>query len=718
MVSTLLLCAGLIAAAPDTPAAIDRTAYEAAVAKAGRDADAHVKLALWCEQHGLEAERAKHLALAALLDPKNALARSLMGLVQFDGHWRRPEDIAAKIQADVAGEATRAEYNEKRVRTPQTADAHWKLALWCDENGLKAEATAHLWAVIRLDPNRDAAWKRLGYKKQGNRWVTDAQLAAAKEERALKEKADRRWKPLLEKWRGGLSEKGTRRDEAEQALAGITDPRAEPMVWAVFARGNEANQRVAVRVLGQIDAPASTRDLALLALFSPSAEVRRTAAETISQRDLRGYAGLLIGFLAEPIKYQVRPVNGPGSRGELFIEGKEANLRRLYSPPSGPTVSMQPTDGLTYDANGLPIIARQWFLPTGYAPYMPWLQFNTSEVSQRLSGLLASSGMTTTQSWPAGQTATNNLQQSGNSLMPIPGGVNVPGMTRIVTQIPVGAMILQAQTVAVAAEEQLENDAQALDRYNAPIHELNGRIVTILKRSSGQDFGTDRNAWQRWFVDFLGLAAEPQRASRDKPLLVDEVPLVVQAQPIPVTSVVDASNLNVPIPGNTSTAVRAHSSCFGRGTLVHSLNGQRPIEKILLGDQVLTLDPQSGALSYQPVLRAVQNPPSKTFAIQVGGETIVATPIHRFWKTAVGWVMARDLKPGDAIRIFGGSARVTAIDDAPVQPVFNLDVASGQSFFVGKQGALVHDNSLAQAVPEPFDMPASVVGTIASNVAP
>ena len=35
---------------------------------------------------------------------------------------------------------------------------------------------AHLTAVIRLDPGREAAWKRLGCKKVGGRWVTEAQL--------------------------------------------------------------------------------------------------------------------------------------------------------------------------------------------------------------------------------------------------------------------------------------------------------------------------------------------------------------------------------------------------------------------------------------------------------------------------------------------------------------------------------------------------------------
>ena len=37
------------------------------------------------------------------------------------------------------------------------------------------------------------------------------------------------------------------------------------------------------------------------------------------------------------------------------------------------------------------------------------------------------------------------------------------------------------------------------------------------------------------------------------------------------------------------------------------------------------------------------------------------------------------------------------------QPVFNLRVADGESYFVGQSGVLAHDNSPINPVPEPFD---------------
>src|SRR5690348_13008361 len=45
-------------------------------------------------------------------------------------------------------------YNELREKTANTAAAQWKLAAWCEENGLAAEAFAHYAAVVRLSPAR------------------------------------------------------------------------------------------------------------------------------------------------------------------------------------------------------------------------------------------------------------------------------------------------------------------------------------------------------------------------------------------------------------------------------------------------------------------------------------------------------------------------------------------------------------------------------------
>src|SRR4051812_28789773 len=99
MLSALLLGAALLAADPagERTAPTALAAYESAKAGAGRDADAHVRLAPWCEAHGLQAERVRHLALAVVNDPTNAMARGLMGLVAYRGRWQRPDAVGEKV---------------------------------------------------------------------------------------------------------------------------------------------------------------------------------------------------------------------------------------------------------------------------------------------------------------------------------------------------------------------------------------------------------------------------------------------------------------------------------------------------------------------------------------------------------------------------------------------------------------------------------------------
>jgi hypothetical protein len=361
LISVLASCVLLTAINPpgdeSKTAQPDLAGYQAAKSHVGRDANAQVKLALWCEDHGLSAERVKHLTLATLIDPSNSAARGLLGLVLYQGKWQRPDDISRRAKDDPTRSAALQEYLQRRARTPDKADEQWKLALWCDQNGLKQQAIAHLYRVISLDPKRDVAWKRLGYRKQNGRWILPELVAAEKAENDAQTSANKLWKPRLEHWRDALFGRDmAKKAAAEASMSQISDPRAVPMIWALFARGDEAHQRVALNTLSQIDAPGASRALALLGVFSPSVEIRRSAAEILRRRDARDFAGLLVGLMRDPIKYKVKPVGGAGGQGELFVEGKDANFRRLYTPSALPTVL--PGDQLGMDFTGMPVITR------------------------------------------------------------------------------------------------------------------------------------------------------------------------------------------------------------------------------------------------------------------------------------------------------------------------------------------------------------------------
>ncbi len=627
-----LACSLLLAVTP--PASSEEVAaYKAAAATAGRDASAHVRLALWCEKHGMDAERRTHLALAVMAEPTNESARGLLGQVRDGGRWRDPADVGEKTAADARLAARLAEYNARKAETPNTADAQWKLAAWCDKQGLTAEARSHYTAVTRLDPRRDAAWARLGCKKIDGRWLSPEEIARRSSENRAREISEKRAVPRLAKLRAWLGDK-KRHDVAEAALAAFTDPRAASAVMKVFGSGREADQAKAVQVLGQIDGPAASRELVVLALHGGSAEVRRAAIETLARRDARDFVPAVIEAFREVLKYEIRRVGGPGSPGVLFVEGKEYNVRRTYDPPPLPEQTRQ---FLAQRAEGvvIPVDTTE----------VRFLQATNPQVPADL------------------QAGARNLQDR--------------------RQAAIVQNIAEAQKATAAAQQQMLDDAAAIDRANDEARVWNDGVRNLLSAATGTDLGSDRESWSQWWADQQGYAVDSgSTRTTMKPTFDQAVPLNYAPNYI---------------------QARTHSACFAEGTPVTTRSGLRPIESIKVGDDVLTRDVASGKLQFAPVVAAYHNKPAATLDVKIGDETIVATGIHRFWKAGHGWVMARDLKPGDSVRTVNGTETVRSVSPNKVQPVFNLEVAAGHNFFVGQTGALVHDYTHVQPSAEPFD---------------
>ncbi len=634
MVRALLVCCALIGdgGKPAEPTAADRVAYEAARDKAGKNAAAHVQLALWCEAHGMTAERIKHLDLATSLDPSNALARGLLGLVAFQGKWAKPEQIEQETQNDSRFQALWREYLDRRVHTPQKPDAQLRLAAWCLEKGLKEEAMVHYYGVTRLDPSRDLAWVRLGYKKHKDRWLKPEELAAQKVETERQKRADTQWKSRLEKLRGSLeSTLETRRLKAEKELYQITDPRAVPMIWKIFGNGSEKMQLVAVELFSQIDGPAASFWLAVLAIDKQSLDVRKQAARALAHRDPRDVIGRLITLIHKPYKYEIKPGKGPGSTGVLMVDGEQFALQRFYRFPDvdvrlAPVFGVYPSEGQL----GRPSTAS-----------------TLAQVARLESSIAVQNSATITEAAVVNQQRSQDIEQS------------------------------------------METDIRNIEEANGQINQANDRVLPLLETLTGQNLGADPEPWRKWWTEQLGYVYDSRYSEKSTSY----------------SDTVETPDLELTLP---SSQIFVHTACFGAGTPVRTIAGSRKIESIAAGDRVLSQQTSNGALSFRPVLATHLNGPSATLRISVGGETIVATGIHRFWKASSGWTMARDLKPGDRLRMVGGIVSIQSIEPGPTQRVFNLTVAENRDFLVGSAGLLVHDFSFVQPVAEPFDHPAKL----------
>jgi Pretoxin HINT domain len=493
MISLALLVVTLAAEAPpattgDNPDVMK--AYAAEKAAASRDANGQVTVALWCESHRLEPERIKHLALAVLSDPKHAAARGLMGLLPYQGKWETPDSVGAKIQADAKLSAKLAEYNARRDRLDALARGHGleaiaelekagkfaqaqrerviavrglapehiRLGLWCEQNGLKAEAAAHFTQAVVCDPYHEPTWKHLGYVKHDGRWMSHEQIAAEEKEILTQRRATTYWRSTLLRWREDLKAP-SKREKTEAELATVTDPRAVPSIGVVFGDSGAAGQKIAVQLLGQIDSPRAARALAFLAVESPFDAVRDAASKSLQGREPRDWAEALVQQIHAPAKYEARPVGGPGSPGALMIETPRFKVLRSYDAPPAFNLGSSFRGYVGYDLNGLPVVAA----------------------GRELDHMVRDK--------PANRAADL---------------ANIEAKTQ--------NLIAEANLKAVTSQRRMIADVTAIEEFNAYSVLANERITSIFRTAldaPSELKDNDEDGWNQWLYDKIGYRYEP-----------------------------------------------------------------------------------------------------------------------------------------------------------------------------------------------------------------
>ena len=215
---------------PAEPTAADRAAYEAAAAKAGKNAAAHVQLALWCEAHGFSAERIKHLtARRRLSTPRMCWREASWAWSRSRANGQSPNRSKQEIQDDPKFQALFREYLDRRVRTPQrSADAQLRLAALVPRKGAQGRGDGSL---SPGHPPRPVPRHRLDSPR-----LQEAQGPLVKARRswpAQKLEADRQKHADHNGSRGSKncakrleSTVETRRLKAEREVYQVTDPRA------------------------------------------------------------------------------------------------------------------------------------------------------------------------------------------------------------------------------------------------------------------------------------------------------------------------------------------------------------------------------------------------------------------------------------------------------------------------------------------------------------
>jgi len=224
---------------------------------------------------------------------------------------------------------------------------------------------------------------------------------------------------------------------------------------------------------------------------------------------------------------------------------------------------------------------------------------------------------------------------------------------------------------------------------NAQIEDRNKKCINLLRTLIGEfSLHTPEQCWQWW--DNRCEFVRPQQK-------IEEVTTAIR-------NGADWDGAESPFV-RTSSEFRMYPpprrDCLAAGTLILTNRGPIAVEKILVGDMVLSRHPVSGETTFKPVVRTTTRPPEKLLSIEFDDLYIRASGGHPFWVSGKGWVRARDLQRGMHVHGLAEPVRVSSVtEEAAATQSYNLILQDFHTYFVqtGDVRVLSHDNTMRDAV--------------------
>jgi len=224
-----------------------------------------------------------------------------------------------------------------------------------------------------------------------------------------------------------------------------------------------------------------------------------------------------------------------------------------------------------------------------------------------------------------------------------------------------------------------ENQADAVQDQLAQAEFIRNNAVAALQSITGKKIGPEFSAWR----EALMQVSDVQVSARA------EAPQMISAM------YYQSDSMTV---GLSGAATRP--DCLAAGTVVATKRGLIPIDKVCVGELVLSRNMETDETAYKPVLARSLRPRTPMRTITVGNETIHATDGHSFWKDDGGWVKAKDLSLAATLGAENGTPSLTRIGETEEpQQAYNLVVADFGTYFIGKSRILVHDNTPIRDAP-------------------
>ncbi|MBC8869305.1 MAG: hypothetical protein H8E44_07795 [Planctomycetes bacterium] len=221
-------------------------------------------------------------------------------------------------------------------------------------------------------------------------------------------------------------------------------------------------------------------------------------------------------------------------------------------------------------------------------------------------------------------------------------------------------------------------------RQNTFIHGMNDRICQALSVATGADLPPAPQVWWDWWNKQNEITFADEKPSE----VAYNQDVRVYEDIISVTASGDS--------GGTSGRSRPPCECFVAGTPVWTVAGMVDIDKVKVGDLVLSQNPDTGELAYKPVLRVTVRPPEPLIKVRLASPrrtVLEGSGGHPLWVAGDGWILLRKIRSGMVLHGVDGSVVVSDVDEGGNEQTYNLIVLGFSTYVVGDEKILCHDNT-------------------------
>jgi HEAT repeat protein len=202
------------------------------------------------------------------------------------------------------------QYQKMARSSPDTVEAHWKLAEWCREHKLRDERRQHLERILELNPNQADARAALGFHEKNGQWmnrddvmasrglvlyegkyVTPQQVELMKQQKETKvTQAD--WTKRISQLRQLLS--SPRQDKALRAKAdiqSINDPQAADAIINTLHRERDPQvRRLWVETASRLNSHVAVDALVNMSLTDQDDDLRHLCLDNLIKYHRQGLA--------------------------------------------------------------------------------------------------------------------------------------------------------------------------------------------------------------------------------------------------------------------------------------------------------------------------------------------------------------------------------------------------------------------------------------------